>query len=164
MMFEVLVFRLGKSYTHGCIGFDMYMDVSLSERAMRSRVGEGCFRSEYSAFLSRFELVGLRRRALRCGVWFRVLSRIERSLVDLAIAAVSRVRSLVLARSLAFVVEKLSGFFGSGVGRQVQAVGFPLARRLSCIAQKWGNASAVCWGCDFGFAVFLAVCFVGVVG
>ena len=82
-------------------------------------------------FLSRFELVRLRRKALRRGIWYKVLSRIERSLVNLAIAAVSRVRSLVLARSLAVVVEKLSGFFGSGVLRRVQAVGFPLSALFS---------------------------------
>jgi hypothetical protein len=137
------------------------MDSSLSERAMRNRVGERGSVSGSCAFLSRFDLVRLRRRALRRGVWFRVLSRIERSLVDLAIAAVSRVHSLVLARSLAFVVEKLSGFFGSGVLRRVQAVGFPLARRLSGIAQGWGNVSAGCWAWDFGFARFLTVCFAG---
>jgi hypothetical protein len=109
-------------------------------------------------FPRRFDLVRLKCKALRCGVWFRVLSRVERSLVDLAIAAVSRVRSLVLARSLAFVVEKLSGVFGSSIERRIQAVGFPLARRLSDIAQKWGNASAVCWAEDLAFARFLAVC------
>lgn len=125
-------------------------------------MGEGRSRIGNYAFLSRLELVKLRRKALRRGVWLRVLSGIERSLVDLAIAAVSRVRSLVLARSLAFVVEKLSGFFDSGVERQVRAVGFPLARRLSGIAQRWGNVSASCWACDMGFAVFLAVCFAGV--
>jgi len=128
---------------------------------MRSRVGERGFRGGNCVFLTRFELVRLRRRALRRGVWYKVLSRIERSLVDLAIAAVSRVRSLVLTRSLVFVVEKVSGFFGSGVERRVQAVGFPLARRLSGIAQGWGNVSASCWACDAGFAVFLAVCFAG---
>jgi hypothetical protein len=131
---------------------------------MRSRIGEGCSRGGNIAFLSRSELVRLRQRALRRGVWYRILSRIERSLVNLAIAAVSRVRSLVLAQSLAFIVGKLSGVFVSGVQRQVQAVGFPLARRFSCIAQKWGNASASCWACDFGYAVFLAVCFAGVSG
>ena len=134
---------------------------SLSERAMRSHGGETCSRSGSCVFLSRFELLCLRRRALRRGVWYKVLSRIERSLVNLAIAAVSRVHSLVLARSLAVVVEKLSGFFGSGVLRRVQAVGFPLARRLSGIAQGWGNVSASCWACDAGFARFLTVCFGG---
>ena len=131
---------------------------------MRSRNGDGRSRSGNCVFLSRFELVRLRRKALRRGVWYGVLSRIERSLVDLAIGTVSRVRSLVLARSLAFVVEKLSDVFGSGVSRQVQAVGFVLARRLGCIAQKWGNVSASCWACDLGFARFLAVCVVGFSG
>jgi hypothetical protein len=141
--------------------FDTRNLASLSERAMVSRNGDGRSRSGNHLFLSRLELMRLKQKALRRGIWHKILSRIERSLVELAIATVNKIRSLVLARSLALIVEKLSGIFGSNVQRQVQAVGFPMARRLSCIAQKWGNASASCWACDLGFARFLAVCFVG---
>lgn len=129
---------------------------------MVSRCGGGSYGSTGLVFPRRLDLVRLKCKALRCGVWFRVLSRVERSLVDLAIVTVSRIRSLVLARSLAFIVGKFSGVFGSGVLRQVQAVGFPLARRLSGIAMRWGNVSACGWAGDLGFARYLAICVVGV--
>jgi hypothetical protein len=109
-------------------------------------------------FLRRCDLVRLKCKALRRGVWFRTLSRIERSLIDLAIVTVRRIRSFVLARSVGFVVKKLVGIFESSVLRRIQTVGFPLARKLSGIAQNWGNESAVRWATDLGFARFLAVC------
>jgi len=102
--------------------------------------------------------------ALRRGAWFRVLSPVERSLIDLAIRVVAKVRSVTLARSLAFVVKKLVGIFETSVRRQIQAIGLPLARRLSAIAQNWGNVSAVHWASDLGFASFLAICVVGLSG
>jgi len=115
-------------------------------------------RSGGVVFLRRCDLVRLKLAALRRGVWFRVLSRIERSLVDLAIVTVRRVRSFVLARCVGFVVEKLGGVFESRVQRRIQTVGFPLAKKLGEIAQSWGNRSAVGWAGDLGFARFLAMC------
>jgi len=106
---------------------------------------------------SRIEIVRLRARAVRKGVWFRALDRVERGLVDLSIRLVRRVRSLVLVRSLSVVVKKLLDAMESVVARQMRAVGYPLARKLSQIAQSWGNRSAVEWAWDLGFVKFLAI-------
>jgi hypothetical protein len=131
---------------------------------MKRRNGDGGARCGNLMFLRRLELIRLKRKALRRGVWYKVLSRIERSLVDLAIRVVAKVRSVTLARSLAFVVKKLVDIFETGVQRQIQTIGLPLARRLSRIAQNWGNASAFHWASDLGFARFLAICAVGMSG
>lgn len=131
---------------------------------MKRRSGGGGSVCGNLMFPRRLELIRMKHKALRRGVWYRVLRRIERSLVDLAIATVSRIRSWVLARSLASVVKKLSGIIGTSVQRRVQTVGFPLARRFSKIAQNWGNKSAVNWATDLGFARFLAICTVGTSG
>ncbi len=68
-----------------------------------------------------------------------------------------KVRSLVLARSLTCVVEKLMEAMESGVARLTRTVGRRLARRLSEIAQGWGNRSARVWAFDLGFVRYLAV-------
>jgi len=107
--------------------------------------------------LSRSEMIKVKTKALRRGVWFRVLSRVERGLVDLAIKLVERVRSFVLARSLTLVVEKLLDAMESEVARQIRTVGRPLAQKLSLIAQSWGNKSSVEWTADMGFVKFLAI-------
>ena len=125
---------------------------------MRSRSRVGGFDVGNVMFLKRCDLVRLKCRALRRGVWFRALSRIERGLIDLAIVTVRKVRSFVLARSVAIVVEKLVDTIESNVQRRIRSVGLPLARKLSAIGRKWGNKSAVRWTTDLRFAMFLAVC------
>jgi hypothetical protein len=39
----------------------------------------------------------------------------------------------------------------------VREFGFPLASKLSLLAQKWGNRDAVAWVGDVDFARYLAV-------
>jgi len=58
--------------------------------------------------LNRDELVRMRSKAIRRGVWFRTLTRSERAQVNLTIRLVQKVRSFLLARVLAFLVKKLS--------------------------------------------------------
>ncbi len=70
--------------------------------------------------LSRQVLVALRTRALRGRIWYRVLSRMERGLVDLTIRWVGRVRSGRLARVLLEILEKLVRALESRMVRVVE--------------------------------------------
>jgi hypothetical protein len=110
-----------------------------------------------SSFLDRARLVKLRLKAVRAGVWFKALPRIDRVLVDLTIKVASNIRSFTLARNLLAVVGKLDGLLESSLSRALREVGFPLAQKLSLTAQKWGNISAESWPSDSSFIRFLAV-------
>ena len=110
-----------------------------------------------SLSFSRVELVSIRRRAVRRGVWFRVLSRVERGIVYLTIRCVDRVRSPTLAGVIGRVLAKLADAMRSGVERLMETVGRPLAARLSEFAQAWGHRDAWKWTCDVGFIRYLAV-------
>ena len=109
------------------------------------------------ASLSRSELAKLRVKARRRRVWYRILSRVERGLVDLSIKVVENVRSLVLARSLNSIIEKLLEAMESKVTRLMRAVGHSHAQKLSEIAQSWGNKSTKLWPNDPNFIQYLAV-------
>jgi hypothetical protein len=102
-------------------------------------------------------LAKLRVRALRRGVWFRVLTRGERAQMELTMKVVKRIRSLFLAKVLTNIVEKLLDAMESKVSRLMREVGQPLAQKLSSIAQKWGNSSAVSWTADSGFMRYLTI-------
>ena len=108
-------------------------------------------------FLDRSLLVKFRSRAMRAGVWYRSLPRIDRVLVDLTINVAKGVRSVSLARGLWSVLRKLEGVLESRVSRAVREVGFPLARKLSALAQGLGNVGAWAWAFDASFARYLAV-------
>jgi hypothetical protein len=110
-----------------------------------------------SGFMKTAQLFKLKMRAVRAGVWFRALPRIDRVLVDLTIRVAQSIRSVALAESILSVARKLEGLLEGKVSRAIREVGFSLANKLSVIAQGWGCEGARSWGCDRGFAQYLAV-------
>lgn len=120
------------------------------------RLGEVVMACKLRLF-KRHELVLLRVKALRRGVWFKVLNRMERGLIDSVIKVVDRVRSTLLAKVLTSVVKKLLTAMESKVTRMMREVGQSLAQKISLIAQSWGNKSAKEWITNKGFIQYLAV-------
>jgi len=109
------------------------------------------------SFLNKKQLTKLKMKAIRSGVWFRDLPRIDRVLVDLTIRVAGCVRSVTLAESILSVVRKLDGLLENRLLRAMREIGFPLACKLSLFAQRWGNRSAGEWPKDTGFARYLAI-------
>jgi hypothetical protein len=107
--------------------------------------------------LNRVQLMKLRVKAMRAGVWFRALPRLDRVLVELTIKVTENIRSKYLAKSIIAVVGKLEGLLESSVLKSLRLIGRPLAEKISLTAQKLGNTSAVDWASDSSFAFFLAV-------
>jgi len=108
--------------------------------------------------MSRGKMVRMRFKALRSGVWFKALNTVERSMVNLAIRVVEKgVRSSLLARLMAGIIDKLKEATESRLLRMALKIGLPLARKLSGIAQSWGNKSASQWTDDPGFIRFLTI-------
>ena len=109
-----------------------------------------------SIFLNRAQLVKLRFKAMRAGVWFRALPRIDRVLVDLTIKVAENIRSPYLAKSIFAVVGKLEGLLESSVLKSLRLIGRPLAEKISLTAQKLGNTSAKNWAAGLIVCVFLS--------
>ena len=110
-----------------------------------------------SSPLNRTQLIKLRIKAMRAGVWFRALPRIDRVLVDLTIRVADNIRSVSLAKCIFAVVGKLEGLLESSILKSLRLIGRPLAEKISSLAQKLGNTSAKNWVADSSFAFFLAV-------
>ena len=110
-----------------------------------------------SSFINKNQLIKLRSKAKRAGVWFRALPRIDRVLVDLTIRVAQTIRSVSLAKCILSVTRKLEGLLESKLARAMREIGFPLACKLSLFAQKWGNRDAQEWTKDMGFVRYLAV-------
>jgi len=107
--------------------------------------------------LEKNELAKLKTRAMRRGVWFRVLTVGERAQMELTMKIVKRIRSFFLARVVTSIVEKLLDAMESKVSRLTREIGPALAQKLIGIAQKWGNESAVNWTADPVFTRYLTV-------
>ena len=108
-------------------------------------------------FLSVGELFKVKNFALRRGVWFKALNRIERGVLDLTMKYVDNVKSTKLAKVLEAIIQKLKQATESMVDKLMRTIGIPLAEKISYIAAGWGNVSAKSWASDSQFAVFLAV-------
>jgi len=106
---------------------------------------------------SRSKLALIKRRAMRRKVWFKLLGRVERAIIDLTIKCVERVRSPKLTGIVATIVDKLANALKSRSKRLMEEVGCPLARKLSRIAQNWGSVSATRWAEDHDFIRYLTV-------
>jgi hypothetical protein len=109
-----------------------------------------------SGFLEKAQLIKLKLKAMRSGVWFKALPRIDRVLVDLTIKVAGTVRSFTLAKNILTVIRKLESVMESRFLRAVKEIGFPIAQRFGLIAQKWGNDTAKDWGSNLSFARYLA--------
>jgi hypothetical protein len=107
--------------------------------------------------LNRTQLIKLRIKAIRAGVWFKALPRIDRVLVDLTIKVAENIHSAILAKCIFEVVGKLGELLESSVLKSLRLIGRPLAEKISLTAQKLGNSSAKSWANDSSFAFFLAI-------
>lgn len=117
-----------------------------------------------SILLRKSELLLLRLKAQRSGVWFKVFSRLDRALINLAIKVADKVRSPRLTEALLNVMTKVENSVGNRISRIICAVGFSIARKLGLLAKKWGNPFAESWMSDLSFARFLAIMHINDVG
>ena len=120
---------------------------------------EGKATKELFVSLSIGKLNETKKHALRRGVWFKALNRIERGIIDLTVKYVDNIKSTKLAKVLTAIIEKLQATTESIVDKLVRTIGLPLTRKISNIAVNWGNRSASMWANDPVFARFLAVNF-----
>jgi len=107
--------------------------------------------------LTRNELVNLRAKAIRRGIWFKVLSKTERACIELTIKIVNKVRSHLLAKVLTSIIRKLLDAMKSRIVRVMEEIGCPIAQKLSQIALNWGNISATQWMKNRSFIQYLTV-------
>lgn len=133
----------------------LYQDIRFQRQ--ENIVSRTLVQDDSFSFLNRTQLERVKLKAIRAGVWFRALPKIDRALVDLTIKVADSVRSAFLAQRILLVARKLESFLESKFSRAVREVGLPLVRKLSLFAQQWGNISASEWADDVGFARYWAV-------
>jgi len=100
----------------------------------------------------------LKKRALRKGVWLRVLSDIERAIYNLAMKTLDAIKSEELFNIINAIVEKLRSALESPVRALLRTIGHWLAMKVSYVAYLWGHPKARRWALDDGLARYMIVC------
>ena len=107
--------------------------------------------------LTRQGLIKARVRAVRQKVWFKALSRVERSILDLTIRCVEKVRSRILAKIVSNILAKILKTLEPSFLEAAMRIGREIADEVCGIAEKLGNVHASRWKYDLGFVRFLGV-------
>ena len=102
-------------------------------------------------------LVEVRRRALRRGVWFRALDRVERGIRSLAARVVDRVKSVVLGVELVKTLKKFNDALKSGFVMRIEEYRFSQARELVAQVVEWDYGAAAGWASDLAFVRYLTL-------
>jgi len=110
-----------------------------------------------NVLLCRAELLRLKKKAMRRGIWFEILSRTERALMDLVMKVVDKVRSGLLAKLVRSIVMRLLQAMESNFKRLMNTEGVKLACQISEIGKKLGCKSAESWRSDQKFMQFLVI-------
>ena len=105
-------------------------------------------------------MMTLRAKSLRQGHWFKVLESHERGLIDVAVRWVNTVRNERLELVLSRILSKLLVAMLSPLGVFLER-GRYAAFRLSELAVRWGNGSALSWRLDDAFQLCLGAGLVG---
>jgi hypothetical protein len=107
---------------------------------------------------SREEVVKLKAIAIRRGLWFKVLSALERAVVDLTIKVVERVRSPVLKEALKSIASKvIEALKSRSFKERAMAIGRALVEKLVRVAKSLGCKRAREWAEDPSFVMYLGV-------
>jgi len=100
----------------------------------------------------------VRLKALRRRVWFK-LSLEERSIIDLTIRCVRRVRSRVLSNVLTKIVVKILNLV-EDVFLKAMSIGVEVARRYVAQALRWGYVNALSWLRDEAYIFHLGISYI----
>jgi len=114
-------------------------------------------REEGPRVIVKQDLLQMRTRALRLNLWFRVLSKIERSIVDLTLKCVERIRSSVLEATITNILDKIVQALACRFITKADDTGRKVAEKLCETAKKWGNKNASTWKNDTVFIRFLGI-------
>jgi len=103
-------------------------------------------------------LESFRRKALRRGLWFRVLSSVERAVVDLCLKVKRNmeVKSPRLLGILTEIIKKVAKALRSPSRVEAWTRGFKAAQTLSRLAVSWGYEKAAEWAQDLNYITYLA--------
>jgi len=105
--------------------------------------------------LSAAVLKDVKIKALRKRVWFK-LSLEERSIIDLAIKYVRKVKSKVLNNVLTKIVIKILSLT-EGLFLKAMSIGFEVAKRYVGQALRWGYVNALSWLRDEAYIFHLGI-------
>ena len=101
--------------------------------------------------------MGVRRKALRRGVWHSALDKLDRGILNLTIKLVEDVKSSTLGVAVTRILARLVEACKSPLVRYFEEHGYDKLRNIVEIAVSFGSRVASEWLTDHDFAWYISV-------
>jgi hypothetical protein len=106
--------------------------------------------------LNKSFLLKIKRKALRLKIWYR-LNNIERTIIDLTIKCVDKIKSIKLKNIILKILNKIKEIFENDFLNKIYENGLKEIIKIVKIAYSWGNKESLNWIKDKSFIFYLGI-------
>jgi hypothetical protein len=112
------------------------------------------FNNKYE--LTNHLLLKIKRKALRLKAWYK-LDNIERTIIDLTIKCVDKIKSIKLKNIILKILNKIKEIFENNFLNKIYENGLKEIVKIIKIANSWGNKNSLNWIKDKSFIFYLGI-------
>jgi hypothetical protein len=115
---------------------------------------QAIFNNKYE--LNKSLLIRIKHKAIRLKAWYR-LNNIERTIIDLTIKCVDKIKSKELKNVILKILNKIKEIFENDFLNKIYENGLKEIIKIIKIAYSWGNKNSLNWIKDKSFIFYLGI-------
>ena len=115
---------------------------------------QAIFNNKYE--LTNHLLLKIKRKAIRLKVWYK-LDNIERTIIDLTIKCVDKIKSIKLKNVILKILNKIKEAIENDFLNKIYENGLKEIVKIIKIAYSWGNKNSLNWIKDKSFIFYLGI-------
>ena len=115
---------------------------------------QAIFNNKYE--LNKSLLIRIKHKAIRLKVWYK-LNNIERTIIDLTIKCVNKIKSIKLKNVILKILNKIKEIFENDFLNKIYENGLKEIIKIIKIAYSWGNRNSLNWIKDKSFIFYLGI-------
>ena len=106
--------------------------------------------------LNKSLLIRIKHKAIRLKIWYK-LNNIERTIIDLTIKCVDKIKSKELKNVILKILNKIKEIFENDFLNKIYENGLKEIIKIIKIAYSWGNKNSLNWIKDKSFIFYLGI-------
>ena len=115
---------------------------------------QAIFNNKYE--LNKSLLIRIKHKAIRLKAWYR-LNNIERTIIDLTIKCVDKIKSKELKNVILKILNKIKEIFENDFLNKIYENGLKEIVKIIKITYSWGNRNSLKWIKDKSFIFYLGI-------
>jgi benzoyl-CoA reductase/2-hydroxyglutaryl-CoA dehydratase subunit BcrC/BadD/HgdB len=115
---------------------------------------QAIFNNKYE--LNKSLLIRIKHKAIRLKAWYK-LNNIERTIIDLTIKCVDKIKSIKLKKEIIKILNKIKEAIENDFLNKIYENGLKEIIKIIKIAYSWGNKNSLNWIKDKNFIFYLGI-------